>query len=120
MFGEGIGIMRPLALRDLYKTCYKVSPADLQWYITVMQLPTSFRFVTGLFVDLKLVDKRKYLLVFFASIQLVSQFSIFMRWVNTPRTVLMVYVTTQIANTFMSSVIASLLVQQARANKNGQ
>lgn len=34
--------------------------------MTVMGLPMSFRFITGLFVDAKVVPKRKYILVFFS------------------------------------------------------
>ena len=67
-FTSGIGIMRPLALRDMYKEFFHVQPAELQWYMTIMGLPSSFRFLTGLFVDLKVVPQRKYILVFFSTL----------------------------------------------------
>ena len=70
-FASGLGIMRPLALRTIYKQDFRVEPADMQWYMTIMGLPSSFRFLVGLFVDSKVVAKRKYILMIASTISTI-------------------------------------------------
>ena len=55
--------MRGLAVKDLFKNYLHLQPSKSQRYQALATLPSLFKVFMGIFVDAKLVSKRKYYLV---------------------------------------------------------
>jgi hypothetical protein len=68
-FSEGLGIMKLLAINDLFKVYYKLEPSVSQTTLAFIGSPSSFKFLTGILIDAKFVSKRKYYLIFFSALQ---------------------------------------------------
>lgn len=57
--------MRMLAIKDIFKRYYKISPSDMQLVISFSMMAWAMRFFMGVIIDAKLLPKRKHYLILF-------------------------------------------------------
>jgi len=60
---NGLFGMKSLCIQNIYKEVFKVEPADLQKYQSIIMLPILFRVFFGIFVDAKVIAKRKHIVI---------------------------------------------------------
>ena len=77
-FNEGLMIMRMLAYKNLFldKKYFAIEPATAQIYGVVVMLPFTLKLIWGFLIDSRMVAKRKYYLVFFGILSIVTQYII--------------------------------------------
>lgn len=70
--------MRIITANDMFlnKDYFGAEPADAQIYLVITFLPWMFKLIYGLIIDSRLVPKRKYYLIFFGILSVLSQFAI--------------------------------------------
>ena len=66
--------MRGLAVKDLYKNYLHLQPSQSQRYQAYGNLPSLLKVFMGIFVDARLVSKRKYYLMGFGLVKAVIMF----------------------------------------------
>lgn len=63
--------MKVLALQDLFKMTYFLQPSLAQKLTTILTLPSLLKTLTGFFIDARIVEKRKNVLLVMALLQFV-------------------------------------------------
>lgn len=113
--------MRMLAIKDIFKRFYNVSPSEMQLVISFSMMAWALRFFMGIIIDAKLLSKRKYYLIFFGFLSTFMQVVISLNiFTNISHLTYMLFLY-NFAAAFLDATIASLVVQQARRDPiNGQ
>lgn len=63
-FIDGFNGMRQLAMQNIYKEQFGVEASSLQTYRAIIAAPILFRMIFGIIVDSKIIEERKYYLIF--------------------------------------------------------
>ena len=106
--------MRMLAIKDIFKRYYNVSPSDMQLVISFSMMAWALRFFMGIIIDAKLLAKRKYYLIFFGFLSTFLQLVISLNYFQGITHLSYMLFFYNFAAAFLDATIASLVVQQAR------
>ena len=118
---EGIQVMRMLAIKDIFKRYYDISPSEMQLVLSFSMMAWALRFFMGIIIDAKLLSKRKYYLILFGFLSTFMQVIISMNLVHDIKKLSYMLFLYNFAAAFLDATIASLVVQQARKDPiNGQ
>ena len=109
-------IMRMLALKDMMANYYKVQPADMAVMDLIGHLPWTGKIFYGLIIDVRLVKKRKYYLIFFGVIITITQFLISagQNVICDPWTITYLNVAYAVGAAFLDACIDSIIIVLAR------
>lgn len=118
-FNEGLLLLRIFCFKDLYKRVYRVEPATLQMYSTIVYLPGSLKALVGVIIDTKTVS-RKGLFVVFGLNTVIAQALISLGMVDSECGVLAALVVLNLGIAILDATIDSMVVEQARCHKRGQ
>jgi predicted MFS family arabinose efflux permease len=117
MFNDGLLVMKMLAMKELFKTNYGLEPSQVQVNNSVIYVPALFKIVYGLIVDSRVVKKRKYFLIVGGALSSICMFVVSFNILSNSEAVVKVLFLSVLADTFVDSVMDSLVVQQARIDK---
>ena len=105
-----------LALQDLFKNYYKLSPTESQFYITLIWLPWSLKFFYGITADSIPVfgSRKKGWIIIWGLIQTLLLTVTALVYIESIQVFVALICTVQIAGCFMDVIVDSLMVMQAR------
>lgn len=63
-FSGGLGGARMLCIMNIYNKVFHLQPSQIQKYLTIFDAIEFFNILVGLFIDLRIIRNRKYMLVF--------------------------------------------------------
>ena len=107
---QGMVSMKLLALKNILKDHYHIEPDEQSWIMGMIFMPNFFQALFGLFVDAKIVSKRKYYFIVFALISSVSEFIISMNWITNAKVLFWILFIDIFGATFCDATINSLIV----------
>lgn len=103
--------LRTLCTKDLLKRVYKLEPSSVQKLSSIGMLPNALKFLIGIFVDLKIVSKRKYLLGWFGLLSFLCQAFMCCSYVDYERKLMIPFTLNTLCVTIMDATIESYSVQ---------
>lgn len=116
-FNEGLLIMRVYLFRDMMMEYYKVEPADLSIYSSLIMTPYLFKFVYGFIIDSRIVPKRKYYFMLFGLVNAGIQYIISIFVIKDDVSIAWLMIVFNFGFSFMDATLNSIVVQQARRDK---
>ena len=112
---EGLSQMRKQALRDIYKSVYKVEPEQSQIYFTLFLLPWTFKFFCGIAVDLDFISYRAHF-IFWSFLSIATQLLVALRVWEGPRETCFLIGVCSLASAFLDAVIDAISVKAGRVD----
>ena len=120
-FNEGFIIMKMLANQKLYKDYYMLEPGQAQLFGSLAFIGGNLRIFCGFFIDSRILDKRKTILIIFGSLQLVTQALLTFYEFEDASSVVICLCINHFALTFCDTTVESFIIQQARRDpEDGQ
>jgi len=105
-----------LSLQDLFKNYYKLTPTESQFYITLIWLPWSLKFLYGVTADSVPVfgSRKKGWIIIWGLIQTVLLMVTALVYIESIQVFVALIHIVQVAGCFMDVIVDSLMVMQAR------
>ena len=105
-----------LALQDFFKNYYKLSPSESQFYITLVWLPWSLKFIFGITADSIPIfgSRKKNWIILWGAIQTVLLAITATVYIESIQVFVALILIVQVAGCFMDVIVDSLMVMQAR------
>ena len=112
----GLKFLQSLALQDLFKNYYVLTPTETQLYITLIWLPWSFKFVYGVTADSVRIcgSRKKSWIMIFGFLQTVVLIVAATVEIENVKIFMVLVLLNSMAGCFMDVVVDSLMVIQAR------
>jgi len=102
--------MRMLAIKDIFKRHYKISPSEMQLVISFSMMAWAMRFPMGVVIDAKILSKRKYYLILFGLLATALQLIISMNYFRDLNHLSIMLFSYNFAAAFLDASITSLVV----------
>jgi len=110
-FNDGLGVMRALCIRNIYKERFEVEATELQKYAAIIQIPVLFRMFFGIIVDAKVVSERKYYIIVFNLLAAIPMYIIGNDRCNGPAVVLANLFFYSTCHQFLEATVSSLAIE---------
>ena len=112
----GLKFLMILALQDFFKNYYKLSPSESQFYITLIWLPWSLKFIFGITADSIPIfgSRKKNWIILWGAIQTVLLAITATVYIESIQVFVALILIVQVAGCFMDVIVDSLMVMQAR------
>lgn len=103
--------MKETALKNMLKEYYDVEITKVVMIISFAHIPELIRPFLGIIIDAKLIQKRKYYLVFFAFTVTLLETLIYSYWVKDVNRLAWILFIDNFSQWFLDAAITSIIVQ---------